>query len=52
MDIIKENWHNFSKLPKNVIIDLYILCFQNYCASLITSITSWCERGGGAKPAI
>ena len=50
MDIIKENWHNFSKFPKNVIIDLYKLCFQNYCASLITSITSWCERGGQNQP--
>ena len=35
MDIFKENWHNFSKFPKNVINDLYKLCFQNYCASLI-----------------
>ena len=32
MDILKE--HNFSKLFKHVIIDLYKLCFQNYCASL------------------
>ena len=39
--------------------DLYKLCFQNYCASLIyvvinrtteiASITSWCKRGGGQK---
>ena len=57
MDIFKENWHNFSKFPKNVINDLYKLCFQNYCAWLIKVVMkrnnlncinpSWCERGGG-----
>ena len=25
----------FQNIPKNVISDLYKLCFQNYCASLI-----------------
>ena len=35
MDVFKENSHNFSNFPKNVINDLYNLCFQNYCASLI-----------------
>ena len=35
MNIFKESTHNFSKFSKNVINDLYKLCFQNYCASLI-----------------
>ena len=47
----------FQNFPKNVINDLYKLCFQNYCASLIKVVMkrnnlncinhSWCERGGG-----
>ena len=35
MDIFKENSHNFQNFLKNVINDLYKLCFQNYCASLV-----------------
>ena len=35
MDILKENFHNFSNFLKNVINDLYNLCFQNYCTLLI-----------------
>ena len=35
MDIFNENSHNFQNFTKNVIYDLYKLCFQNYCASLI-----------------
>ena len=35
MDIFNENSYNFQNFAKNVIYDLYKLCFQNYCASLI-----------------
>ena len=62
MDIFKENLHNFSKFPKNVINDLYKLCFQNYCASLIKVVMKrnnlnyinhfLVRKGGGPKPAI
>ena len=46
MDIFKENSHKyFQNFPKNVITDLYKLCFQNYCASLIKIVM----KGGGAK---
>ena len=38
MDIFKENSDNFSNFLKNVINDLYKLCFQNYCASLINVV--------------
>ena len=35
MDIFKENSDFFPNFLKYVINDLYKLCFQNYCASLI-----------------
>ena len=55
MDIFKENF------PKNVINDLYKLCFQNYRASIVNiyyikknklhrSLLGVRGRGGGISP--
>ena len=59
MDVFKENPHIFSKFSKNVINDLYKLCFQNYCTSLtkvvmkrknLNCINHFLEGGGGRGP--